>query len=576
MAAQESPPPFAAAAAATRASGDMASPPSPGEGGQSHTSERNPEKIQDQLAASSSSSAAAAKKRKSSETTTAGSTTLASRPLPPRYPPYPTLPPGTRPTRKYLDSVLDWAKERRRIAKLSKKDIPTLRDLPMDPITADAVVTSQDKAMVLRVARSVVSVSSTMPGPVPKKRKSNETTTAGSTTLASRPLPLRYPPYPTLPPGTRPTSTKYLDPVLDRKYLDSVLEWAKERRRIAKLSKKDIPTLRDDPITADAVVTSQDKAMVLRVARSVVSVSSTMPDGGGLISRCTGVVIGWDGANKRAKILTAASVVCDFNGELHNPALKLSVSMPNNTTTEGRLLFYNVHYGIALLEVMGDYKLEVPSFGSGTNYGQVIFALGRGENMSLMVSHGTISWTDYPVLLRNHNMFLSCDIPEGGSGGPVVDHDGNMIGIAFEENPGPVVISIKTIMTCMEMWDQFSRVARPLLGMQLKSVELLDVSIQEELCRDYNITSGFIVSQVLVDSTAEKLGIRRGDVIVFQDIDCSTLSQLEDHLLSLGWGYLKGMHLTVDLKVEVHNLFDSYRESITFPVQFTDASKQVN
>ncbi|EEC82886.1 hypothetical protein OsI_27785 [Oryza sativa Indica Group] len=362
-------------------------------------------------------------------------------------------------------------------------------------------------------------------------------TTAGSTTLASRPLPLRYPPYPTLPTGTRPTSRQYLDPVLDRKYLDSVLEWAKERRRIAKLSKK---------------------------------------DGGGLISRCTGVVIGWDGANKRAKILTAASVVCDFNGELHNPALKLSVSMPNKTTTEGRLLFYNVHYGIALLEVMGDYKLEVPSFGSGTNYGQVIFALGRGENMSLMVSHGTISWTDYPVLLRNHNMFLSCDIPEGGSGGPVVDHGGNMIGIAFVENPGPVFISIKTIMTCMEMWDQFSRVARPLLGMQLKSVELLDVSIQEELCRDYNITSGFIVSQVLVDSTAEKLGIRRGDVIDFQDIDCSTLSQLEDHLLSLGWGYLKGMHLTVDLKVEVHNLFDSYRESITFPVQFTDASKQVN
>uniref|UniRef100_A0A0E0AQR9 Uncharacterized protein n=1 Tax=Oryza glumipatula TaxID=40148 RepID=A0A0E0AQR9_9ORYZ len=153
-------------------------------------------------------------------------------------------------------------------------------------------------------------------GPVPKKMKSSETTTAGSTTLASRPLPLRYPPYPTLPPRNRPT----------RKYLDSVLEWAKECRRIAKLSQKDITTLRDDPITADAVVTSQDKAMVLRVARSIVSVSSTMPDGGGLVSRCTGVVIGWDGANKRAKILTAASVVSDFNGELHNPALKKTLA----------------------------------------------------------------------------------------------------------------------------------------------------------------------------------------------------------------------------------------------------------
>lgn len=47
-----------------------------------------------------------------------------------------------------------------------RKDIPTLRDEPRDPLTADAVVSSQDKAMVLRVARSVVSVSSITPGKV--------------------------------------------------------------------------------------------------------------------------------------------------------------------------------------------------------------------------------------------------------------------------------------------------------------------------------------------------------------------------------------------------------------------------
>uniref|UniRef100_A0A0E0EHT2 Uncharacterized protein n=1 Tax=Oryza meridionalis TaxID=40149 RepID=A0A0E0EHT2_9ORYZ len=89
--------------------------------------------------------------------------------------------------------------------------------------------------------------------------------------------------------------------------------------------RKDIPTLRDeprDPLTADAVVSSQDKAMVLRVARSVVSVSSITPDGG-LIFQCTGIVFGWDGANKCAKILTSSSVVCDFKGELHDPTLKV-------------------------------------------------------------------------------------------------------------------------------------------------------------------------------------------------------------------------------------------------------------
>ncbi|BAT03813.1 Os08g0145600, partial [Oryza sativa Japonica Group] len=205
-------------------------------------------------------------------------------------------------------------------------------------------------------------------------------------------------------------------------------------------------------------------------------------------------------------------------------------------------------YDVALLEVMGDFQLQVPSFGSSTTYGQDVFALARDENMCLMVRHGKISWLECPMLLNNHYMFLSCDIPEGGSGGPVIDHDGNIIGIVFDNNPGPVVTSITTIRTCVEMWHQFSRVARPILGMQLKAVELLDVSKLEELCLDNNITSGFIVNLVKVDSIAERLGIRRGDVIVFQDSCCSTLPQLEDYLLSLGWGYLQGKSLTVDLK----------------------------
>ncbi|XP_052164283.1 uncharacterized protein LOC127781376 isoform X1 [Oryza glaberrima] len=419
----------------------------------------------------------------------------------------------------------------------------------------------------------VVSGSSDQP---PKKRKKTTTAVAaaaGSTRLASRPVPGRYPDYPSLRPGQH---------ALSKKHMSAVQEWMEECSRISKLEKQarpeDIPTLRDnprDPLTPDAVVSSQDKAMVLRVARSVVSVSSSKPDGE-LISQCTGIVIGWDGANKCAKILTSCSTVCDFDGEFHKPTFKLSVRMPNRTITEGRLLFFNVHYGIALLEVKGDFQLQVPSFGLGINYGQDVFALARDENMSLMVRHGTISWLDYPGLLTNPYMFLSCDIPEGGSGGPVVDHDGNIIGIAFDRNPGPVVISITTIRTCIEMWHQFSRVARPMLGMQLKAVELLDVSMREELCLEYNITGGFIVNLVKVDSTAERIGIRRGDVIVFKDNRCSTLPQLEDYLLSLGWGYLQGLSFTVDLKVEVHNLADSYKESITFPVPFSDVSKRVD
>uniref|UniRef100_A0A0D9X4B7 PDZ domain-containing protein n=1 Tax=Leersia perrieri TaxID=77586 RepID=A0A0D9X4B7_9ORYZ len=365
---------------------------------------------------------------------------------------------------------------------------------------------------------------------------------AGSTTsLASRPLPPRHPPYPTSPPGEHLTK---------KQRREAIHEW------------------RNGGVTGSESCTNKNKLKLILLNGIELLVD------GKLLRQFTGVVFDWDEANKRGKILTTSSVVCDFNGELHEPTLKLSVRLPNKTITEGQLLFFNVNYGFALLEVIGDIQLQVPSYASSTNYGQDVFALARDENMSLMVRHGTISWLDYPVLF-NYSMFVSCGIPEGGSGGLVSDHDGNIIGIAFDIHLGSVVTSISTIRTCIEMWHKFSRVGRPIAGMQLKAVELLDVSTQEELCLDYNITGGFIVNQVYEDSTAERLGIRRGDVIVFQDNSCSTVPQLEEYLLSLGWVYLQGISLTADLKVEVHNLVDSYKECITFPVQFSDSSKRV-
>ncbi|XP_006644248.1 uncharacterized protein LOC102721967 isoform X1 [Oryza brachyantha] len=451
------------------------------------------------------------------------------------------------------------------------------RDIGLDATDHPRADPEAPAGAALKKRKRVQAAASASAGPVPKKTRLGEgqPPATASTTLASRPLPPRYPPYPTAPVvgGQR---------ILTKKHRKAVFEWMDECRRIAKLSRnqaeiEDIPTLRDepsDPLTADTVVSSADKAVVLRVARSVVSVSSTKPDGK-KVFLCSGFVIDWDGANKCSRILTSSFLVCNIKGELHDPALKLSVCLPNNTITEAQLIFFNVHYGVALLEVVGDFQLQIPSFGSSANYGQDVSVLARDGNMSLMVRHGTISWLDYPMLCYNHFMFLSCDIPKGAAGGPVIDHDGNISGIALDIKPGPVVTSISTIKTCIDMWHQSSRVARPMLGMQLKAVELLDVARREELCLKYNITGGFIVNLVKDDSTAERIGIRRGDVIVFEN-NCSTLPQLEDYLLSLGWGYLQGTSLTVDLKMEVHNLVDSYKECITFPVEFSESSEEVD
>jgi hypothetical protein len=105
-------------------------------------------------------------------------------------------------------------------------------------------------------------------------------------------------------------------------------------------------------------------------------------------------------------------------------------------------------------------------------------------------------------------------------------------------------------------------------------MELLDVSLQERIFLDHGITSGYIVNHVSAKSTAERLGIRYGDVIVsFNGLRDHTLPQLEDHLLSLGWDFLHRSiesGFTVDLNLEVYDLLGHTTRSITLPVEFSD------
>ncbi|CAN6269623.1 unnamed protein product [Urochloa humidicola] len=300
-------------------------------------------------------------------------------------------------------------------------------------------------------------------------------------------------------------------------------------RRFSKLAAKDprrnLPTVikPKDPYTADSVASSRDKALVRDAACSIVNVSSITPDGN-IIRRCTGFILNWNGTKKCARILTSSTTVRGLDHKPHK-----------------------------------------------------VFVLARGEESNLMARHGSILWFDgFDSFGRNYHMFLSCDLPGCGIGGQVIDRDGSVIGMAFNViGTKPNILAISTILTCTEMWLKFSRIARPIHGLNLRTVELLEVSLQEVISRDHNIYSGYIVDKVDVDSTAKRLGIRYGDVIVsFDGLRTHTLPQLEHYLLSLGWRFLEGSidsSSTVNLTLEVYDLLGHITRNITLPVEFSDS-----
>ncbi|XP_062226317.1 uncharacterized protein LOC133924683 [Phragmites australis] len=325
-----------------------------------------------------------------------------------------------------------------------------------------------------------------------QKKQGGKTSAAGEGSSASSADPVNTPP-PRIPFPAFPTSGTARD----------VVKWSKNCRKIGMILAKDprnyLPTMRGpkDPYTRDAVQSPMDKEIVLSVAPSIVSVSSIGHDGV-KIQQCSGIVIQqWeDKVKTRAIVATCSAVVCK-RGKLLDPKPKLSIGLPDSTILEGELVFFNDHYDLALVEIQVPVPLLLPSIGSCPQYGMKVLALARDEESTLMARLGEVKYLEESNYLgRNYYVFLNGEIPEKGTGGPVVDYNGSVRGMAFSCSPYPAVLSISTIITCCKMWSNFGRIARPLHGLGVRTIQLLELSLHDRLRRDYGIDTGFIVDKV--------------------------------------------------------------------------------
>ncbi|EAY96644.1 hypothetical protein OsI_18558 [Oryza sativa Indica Group] len=409
-------------------------------------------------------------------------------------------------------------------------------------------------------------VASDDPGPARKKGKV-QPATKGAKGKAARADPPTPPPRPRLPPY--PKSGDPMD----------ILKWDTEFRRICALPEPAgtvIPcTVRRKPtgprtVSVTDIASVADNSMIRKASRSVVGISSRIPDGKEIM-QCSGIVVDW---NKTSR-----------------------------STAEGQLLFFNAHYRIALLEALVDSPLEPANFGSSPKFGQKVFALARDRKSSFFARSGTVLLQDPPFFLKyKYWLSLSSAIELCGTGGPAIDERGDVAGMTFGRLPNPDLLSISILQTCIDMWRRFrekiedismierlrekklvnlayfSRVARPFLDMDLIAFETLDISHQEEIESEHGITDGFIVDLVRHDSTAGRVGISRGDVIVsYNGLRDFTLHTFEEYLLNLGWGFLESTDpsWTINLELEIYDPVRRTIRGVTFPLGFSDICEDV-
>ncbi|KAG0527956.1 hypothetical protein BDA96_06G278000 [Sorghum bicolor] len=361
-------------------------------------------------------------------------------------------------------------------------------------------------------------------------------------------------------------------------------EWIKACDRVYKLTANDPlshpPLLRKTKNDFDTSGSTSDyfyssssrhRQVIVGLASSIVNICFTENDE---LPKWNfnGIIIGPSESDERAWILTSSEAVSDYEGKLDLDR-KLLVHLPNKVIKNGELLFFDDYYGFAIMEISVDMPIQCRSFVSRSDYGDEVFVLTRKHDSSLMTTTGKILWHNEPYFGRNHFLYLSCDLPARISGGLVMDRDGDIVGMTFNCGcPKTAVLPSFIIKKWIEMESNFRCIARPVHGLSLRAVQFLDMSRREEILYKHNIDSGYLVDKVKMNSTAEIIGIRRGDVIVSVNGVCfQNMLELEEYLLSLGWKFLerKNKSSKIVLKLKVYDPIKCLEHTLSLPLGFS-------
>nr|ABK24658.1 unknown [Picea sitchensis] len=263
-----------------------------------------------------------------------------------------------------------------------------------------------------------------------------------------------------------------------------------------------------------------------KVAPAVVNLTVTQGLRGMFLGRSigSGTIIDSNGT-----ILTNAHVVAEFTSAGVPYKGKVVVTLQDGRTFDGEVINADFHTDIAVVRINTKVPLPAAKLGSSSKLrpGDWVIALGCPLSLQNTVTAGIVSYVDRKSSdlglggIRREYYYLQtdCAINEGSSGGPLVNLDGEVIGIntmkALAADGVSFAIPIDSVIKTVEHFKKHGRVVRPWLG--LKMLELNELIIAQLKERDPSfpdVTEGVLVPQVTPGSPAHRSGFRPGDVVV--------------------------------------------------------------
>ena len=172
---------------------------------------------------------------------------------------------------------------------------------------------------------------------------------------------------------------------------------------------------------------------------------------------------------------------------------------------------------LALLKIDPEETLPAVEMGdsSALEIGDSVFAIGNPFGLGHTVTAGIVSAKGRALGIGRYDNFIQTDaaINPGNSGGPLFDYEGRVVGVntavvARGQGLG-FAIPINMAKLVIEHLKVHGRVIRGWLGIMIQ-----DITPEISKALDINRDKGGLISEVKGGSPADKVGLRRGDVIV--------------------------------------------------------------
>lgn len=294
--------------------------------------------------------------------------------------------------------------------------------------------------------------------------------------------------------------------------------------------------------------------MIAEVNDSVVGISKVKNSGSSIFSDenitslglGTGLIVGEDGY-----ILTNAHV----SGEKYS---KCYVTLVDGKTYDGSVVWSNTDIDMAIVKI-NQKNLQVAILGDSDDIkvGETVYAIGNpiGYEFQRTVTSGIISAVNRTIKFEEDEaetymedlIQTDATINPGNSGGPLVNADGQVIGINGVKITSAEGISfaipINSVKAVIESFNTNGKFDEATLG-----VFAFDKSVLGYINENLQFSEGIYVARVNTKSAAADAGLKKGDIIL--TIDGNKLERMCD---LRSYIYTKKPGDTVTLKIQRNN-----------------------